>query len=126
MPANATQMHYDTREPCKTCPYRRDVPIGTWHREEFQNLRAQNSRDFGEQFGCHATRKAARGPSVCGGWLLDQRNHGVPSLSLRMTLMSNPEALAAFDEVTDGGHDCYESVAEMIEANEEALDAEGA
>lgn len=111
-------MKWDTREPCGNCPYRKDAPLGLWHPENLDRL-AQSEREMmGATYGCHATIKAPD-PSVCAGWLLMQKEHGVPSIALRLCLMQDDEALACFEAVTDGGHELYESVQEMIEANEE-------
>lgn len=57
--------------PCGSCPYRRDVPSGVWHREEYEKLE-QYDGDIGEQivkeafglFMCHQ-----RDGCLCGGWL---------------------------------------------------------
>ncbi len=105
---------YATREPCKTCPYRRDVPPGTWAREEFENLVEQDGQQFGRIFQCHATKAA---PQVCGGWLLDQARRGVPCISLRMAAFTKPAAAEALRLVSDGGHPTYGSIAEMVRAN---------
>lgn len=118
MSAPMKSMGWTTREPCASCPYRIDVPPGTWHPEEFENLKAQDANQFGSVFGCHATRKT--GPQVCGGWLLDQRNRGAPCISLRLALMTKPEAATAYEQVTDGGFELYESIEEMCAANDAA------
>lgn len=117
MPASSAEMRWDTQEPCASCPYRVDVPAGTWDRSEFENLLRHDANQFGAIFGCHATRKAKEGPAVCGGWLFDQVRRGVPCLSLRMIAMRKPECAAAIDAVSDGGHKLYESIADMCDAN---------
>jgi hypothetical protein len=106
---------WNTREPCSSCPYRKDVPPETWAPAEFENLLAQDSSQFGALFGCHATRKTV--PQVCGGWLLDQKRRGLPCLSLRLAMISKPEAVAALEGVSDGGHTLYESIEEMCITN---------
>jgi len=108
---------YDTKEPCKSCPYRMDAPLGLWHPSEFQNLARTERDQFGAVFGCHATRHR-RTPSVCAGWLIQQRDAGVPSIALRLEILRAPDAAEALRTVRDGGHALYDSVEAMIEANE--------
>ena len=110
-------MKYDTAEPCKSCPYRTDAPLGLWHPSEFEKLAASERDHRGAVFGCHATRHRDE-PSVCAGWLLKQRDAGIPSLALRFQLLRSPAAADALDTVSGGGHELYESVEEMIDANE--------
>ena len=110
-------MNFDTPSPCGSCPYRKDAPLGLWHPSEFDNLALTERDTFGSVFACHATAKKPE-HSVCAGWLLSQREAGVPSLALRMRLMRDDAAVAALKAVTDGGHELYESVQDMIDANE--------
>lgn len=112
-------MKWDTREPCGSCPYRRDARLGLWHPCEFENLVEQDRDPMnGGVFGCHATAKADQ-PSVCAGWLLDQKRRNVPSIQLRLMLMRDKDAVACFEAVTDGGHALYGSIGEMVMANQE-------
>ena len=112
-------MKWDTKSPCGSCPYRKDAPLGLWHPAEFDNLLKQDGNEMqGAAFGCHATIKAEN-PSVCAGWLLDQKKRGIPSIQLRLHLMQNSEALQCLEEVNSGGHELYDSIREMVEANEE-------
>ena len=111
-------MKFDTKEPCKSCPYRKDAKLGLWHPCEFENLARTEQELVGAVFGCHATGKGKTPVSVCAGWLLAQRDAGVPSIALRMQLLQNPDALQGLETVSDGGHELYASVQEMIEANE--------
>ena len=108
-------MKWSTRTPCKSCPYRRDAPLGFWAWDEFVNLEFQDSDPVnGHTFGCHGTKSD---PDVCAGWLLDQKRRGLPSIQLRLHLMTNEEARECLEQVNDGGHVLYDSIAEMIEAN---------
>lgn len=115
---STSKMGFRTREPCKTCPYRKDVPVGLWHPDEYSNLAAQDQKEFGSLFGCHATGKEKGGPHVCAGWLLDQKSRGIPNLSLRIALIRSPdEAQPCLDEVhPPAGVEMYKSIEEMIEA----------
>lgn len=74
------------KAPCKSCPYRRDVPSGVWHPSEYDELPAYDG-DVMEQLA-----KGARGlfmchqqdGRLCAGWigthgpanLLAMRMHG--------------------------------------------------
>lgn len=108
-------MRWDTKEPCKSCPYRRDAPLGFWHPEEFDKLVDSERSQMGSVFACHGTKSNM---SVCAGWLLKQRDNGIPSIVLRLQLMRNQEAVDCLNQVSDGGHELYDSVDEMIDANE--------
>ena len=112
-------MKFDTRAPCSSCPYRQDVPAGTWHRDEFVQL-LKNDADphRGAVFGCHKGKRAEpEKMQVCGGWLLDQKKRGIPSIGLRIDMIAKPEAVKALDEITDGGAPVYPSIAAMCRAN---------
>jgi hypothetical protein len=69
--------------PCASCPYRRDVPSGVWHREEYAKLRRYDA-PTGEQppgvFLCHTAPGR-----VCAGWA--GCHDGVHLLALRFALM---------------------------------------
>lgn len=105
------------RQPCKTCPYRQDTPVGIWHPAEFAKLAASDRHDFSPLYACHKYGKAeASDRSMCAGWLLDQMRRNVPSLMLRIKLLDGVLAEQAV-AVTDGGHDLYPSIADMCRAN---------
>jgi hypothetical protein len=111
-------MKWDTREPCASCPYRKDAPREMWHAEEFKKLLAADANEFGgAMFGCHKFRNHPEQAQVCGGWLLDQKRRGCPSIQLRLVLIHKPEAVKALEEITDGGHRLYASIAAMCRAN---------
>lgn len=110
-------MKFDTPSPCGSCPYRKDAPLGLWHPSEFEKL-ARSERDaIGVVFACHATAKK-REQSVCAGWLLKQIDGGLPSIALRLALRNDDTAVALLDTVSNGGHELYATVEEMIRANE--------
>ena len=60
--------------PCGTCPYRRDVPAGIWHGDEYAKLPAYDAETPFQPmalFMCHQ-----RDGCLCGGWLLTHdRDH---------------------------------------------------
>lgn len=53
--------------PCRSCPYRKDVPSGVWSHHEYEKLRAYDG-DFSEQnkalFMCHTSTE-----HLCAGWV---------------------------------------------------------
>lgn len=101
-------------KPCGTCPYRRSTPVGVWDQAEYDNLREQDRREFGGAlFGCHL-----KDGSLCRGWLADQKRRGVRSISLRLKLMTDAKAVELFEAVDDADPDLYDSIDEMIEAND--------
>lgn len=112
-------MKFDTRAPCSTCPYRKDVPAGYWHRSEFDRLaKADADPARGAVFGCHKGKRAKpEKMQVCGGWLLDQKKRGVPNISLRLDMLKNREAVEAMAKITSGGAPMYASIADMCAAN---------
>lgn len=66
--------------PCGTCPYRRDVPAGLWHQDEYAKLPGYDAETPFQPtalFLCHQ-----RDGCLCGGWLLAHDRHHL--LALRM------------------------------------------
>ena len=112
-------MIYDRASPCASCPYRVDAPRKLWHRVEFENLLAHDGNELtGSQYGCHEFRKRdASEHRPCAGWLLDQKRRGIPSLLLRMTLMTKPEAAANFEKLDATGIPLFPSIKAMCRAN---------
>jgi len=110
---------WDQKQPCKGCPFRRDTPVGIWDWSHYVELQEQDADELnGSLFACHKYRllpTAERRP--CAGWLLDQRRRHLPSIRLRIALISKPAARALLEEVRDGGCPLYDSVDEMCEAN---------
>lgn len=111
-------MRWATAIPCNSCPYRKDAPRELWSREEFYGL-LRNDRDElgGAIYGCHGTRKVPEGPSICAGWLLDQKRRGLPAIQLRLSLMRSEAARTNLESVSNGGHELYSSIREMCAAN---------
>jgi hypothetical protein len=65
--------------PCKSCPYRRDVPSGVWAREEYDKLPRYDGEIFEQAmqgasalFHCHQ-----RDGRLCAGWVA---THGADNL----------------------------------------------
>lgn len=105
--------------PCSSCPYRKDAPLRLWHRSEFENLLAQDADPVnGNMFACHGeAKKDPRKRALCAGWLLDQKKRNVPSIQLRIRLITNCATLAAFERVSSGGTELYSTIKAMCRAN---------
>lgn len=86
------------KAPCKTCPYRRDVPSGLWAKEEYEKLKLYDG-DVPEQlmkgavaiFDCHQ-----RDGNLCAGWIA---THGARNL-LALRLTSQKIARGVFNYTT--------------------------
>lgn len=86
------------------------------------NERSQGSADASSPFGCHKDRTRRREQREhCVGWLIHQRENGVPSLSLRLRLVCGEHASAALAQFTEArlpdGVELYDSVTELVAAN---------
>lgn len=85
--------------PCESCPYRKDVPSGVWHADEYDKLPAYD-RDTAYQpvglFLCHQ-----QNGRVCAGWV---GCHGDRLLGLRLAVatgdMSTDDVVACLDYVS--------------------------
>lgn len=119
-------MRKNPTSPCAKCPYRRDAPIGKWHRDHYQSVLDADANPLsGVVFMCHGHIKLPpeeRG--YCAGWLNDQKERGAPSIALRLRLGRDDETAAAFAAVSDGGHEVYESAKRMAEVNLRAIDTQ--
>lgn len=63
------------KRPCGSCPYRKDVPSGVWHPDEYQKLSQYDGQTWEQLpnlFMCHQ-----RDGCLCGGWL---QTHGTDDL----------------------------------------------
>ena len=104
--------------PCENCPYRKDAPRRLWAKEEFQDLLSGEASDLGTLYACHKFKEVpASERGLCAGWLLDQKKRGIPSIRLRLILMKDPSAVAAYQKVGDGGNQMFVSVKAMCRAN---------
>lgn len=65
------QVQPPARRPCRTCPYRQDVPSGVWDRSEYDKL-PRYDRPTPYQpasiFVCHLTEGNGKLHRVCAGW----------------------------------------------------------
>lgn len=105
-------------EPCATCPYKRDSKLKMWHKSEFEGLLAAEESQLGAVYACHQDKsKSAKERGMCAGWLLDQKKRGLPCISLRLFLRSNPDACETLEKVNAGGHRLYRTLKSMCRAN---------
>lgn len=111
-----SKLLFDQREPCASCPYRTDAPPELWSQEEFLKLLRNDRTEMGTLYGCHEYRKRRHEAQVCVGWLLDQRARNVPSMMLRLTLMTNEQARACYNEAKSPVP-LFPSIEQMCEAN---------
>lgn len=87
--------------PCPSCPYRRAVPSGVWHAQEYAKLPRYDG-GIGEQanaeawalFHCHSDPD-----HLCAGWV--GHRDPVELLAVRMGLLSGRVAPAVLDYATD-------------------------
>lgn len=86
------------KAPCKTCPYRRDVPSGVWAKEEYEKLKTydgsiadQVSNGALGRFDCHQ-----RDGKLCAGWIATHRADRL--LAIRM--MDNEASEELFEYVS--------------------------
>lgn len=112
-------MIWDRTSPCASCPYRKDAPLKLWHKSEFENLLRQDADPInGHLFGCHEFNRRDRSVHrPCAGWLLDQKRRGMPSIQLRLALMTKPDADKCFESANDGGVKTFRTLAAMCRAN---------
>ncbi len=88
-------MEYKGKSPCKTCPYRKDVPLRHWAIEEFKGLLDSEKEQFGRTYGCHK-----KDDTVCKGWLMNQDKRNFPSIMLRLSLTKNKITREYLDKLT--------------------------
>jgi uncharacterized protein DUF6283 len=58
-------------KPCKTCPYREDVPAGVWAESEYAKLEAYDQETAYQPprlFLCHQNDRFDERVRVCSGW----------------------------------------------------------
>jgi hypothetical protein len=66
-----TELHGVMKAPCKSCPYRKDVPSGVWHEDEYDKLPTYDGEIIEQLvaggtgiFLCHQQDN-----NLCAGWL---------------------------------------------------------
>ena len=72
------------RSPCADCPWRKDAPVGFWHKSNFNKL-WKNCQDDGLRLMlCHKSRKS-RKKQICAGYAIVL---GYESIGLRLAAIS--------------------------------------
>ena len=101
------------KAPCKSCPYRRDVPSGVWHESEYDKLPDYDAPDLGSgqpigAFYCHQSDGR-----LCAGWVgcHDMDNN----IGLRMAVSYEHISAEDYHAALD-----YESPVELFESGAEA------
>lgn len=97
--------------PCNDCPYRLDAPLRKWDVDEFKTLVEHERTKMGTVYGCHKDNGHA-----CVGWLINQDNHGLPSITLRMRLMRLNVGRDYLDNIGKGV-ELFKCVEDMVIAN---------
>ena len=72
------------KKPCKSCPFRKDAPLGLWHPEHYIRVAYLGSADLTDMnpMGCHQyngkTNPKLRGEKIppCIGWYLSRDSIG--------------------------------------------------
>ena len=84
------------KTPCASCPYRRGVPSGIWHEEEYEKL-IEYDRPTAEQpvaaFSCHQGEG-----DLCAGWVA--HNDPAELLGIRVGVMRGDIDPITFDYTT--------------------------
>lgn len=57
------------KAPCKSCPYRRDVPAGIWAESEYNKLEDYDGETFTQVNGLSLFMCHQESDELCGGWL---------------------------------------------------------
>jgi hypothetical protein len=57
------------KAPCTTCPYRRDVPAGIWHADEYAKLPRYDGETFEQLEGTALFFCHQQDGNLCAGWL---------------------------------------------------------
>lgn len=82
-----TELHGVARAPCKSCPYRQDVPSGVWSPEEYEKLPGYDGEIMDQLtsggtalFLCHQ-----KDGCLCAGWLATHGSDNLLALRLNGT-----------------------------------------
>lgn len=70
------------KNPCTSCPYRRDCPSGVWSAEDYFKLVKYDRNEEFAVFLCHQTELAGE-EIVCRGWLTVQ----IDSVAARLAVL---------------------------------------
>lgn len=115
-------MNTDRRQPCASCPYRKDARLAFWHADHFVKLLAHDSDPWPPLYHCHEDgKKPVPERGLCVGWLLDQKRRNVPALHLRLRLMNDDALGAQLEAISGKGLSLFRTVQAMCRANLRAI-----
>lgn len=96
------------KTPCADCPWKKSA-VGEFPAEAFR-ISAHTSYDMDKHhFSCHSSKLTA--PKICAGFLLRGADH---NLAVRMGIL---DGIIDLSQVSDGGHELFDSYKEMAIAN---------
>ena len=98
--------------PCRFCPYRKDVPSGVWHEEEYQKLLLYSNETMDQPtavFACHN-----QPDDVCTGWLATGLRAEPRRAMLSLRLAMSMQTLTGFAEF-EPEHDFFDTHTEAAE-----------
>lgn len=103
------------KAPCKSCPYRTDVPSGVWHADEYAKL-PQYDGDMGEQvmkgghalFMCHQ-----RDGCLCAGWVGTHGPHELIALRLHRVAPETFDFVSPVPLFASGAEACAHGMKEI-------------
>jgi hypothetical protein len=102
---------FSATKPCSNCPYRTDAPLKLWDISEFEKLLQNEGQQFGGVYLCHKDNGSA-----CVGWLIKQRDEGMPCISLRLKLIKERPPSGYIDSLSSPAP-LYKTIREMVKAN---------
>ena len=88
--------------PCKSCPYRQDVPSGIWSESDYDKLIPYDSPTYAQPsslFLCHQRDGADERARVCAGWAGCHDMY--ESLALRIAHASGEVTLETAEAIVD-------------------------
>jgi len=98
-------------QPCNSCPYRKDAPLGLWDKSEFDKLLEEDKKQFGATYRCHKNDG-----SCCKGWLINQDKRNQPNINLRLMLLKSGVKRDYLDKLKSNT-EMFETIEEMVKTN---------
>jgi hypothetical protein len=112
---------YERREPCGNCPFLKSAKLAYWAPTEYLKLKRVGATETmamgGRSFMCHKDKALPdEDKGLCVGWLIYQKRRGIPSIALRVKLMTDNEACDQYNEA-DTDEELYDSIDELVQIN---------
>lgn len=105
-------------KPCESCPYRKDVPSGVWHEQEYLKLAEYDKETQDQPIGVFLCHAADREKTLCRGWV---EVHGKQS-GEKDLLCTRIQIDREFLDVEPCGIPLYSSGQEAMEAGLREVD----